>query len=76
MLVVLPPDTQSTSTFEDEANRTGWIECLIDSEEKTRGMLTYLAKKAPEEYGNIASKRQLITQPVIYSGYSSNCCFG
>jgi hypothetical protein len=65
MLVVLPPDTQSAATFEEEANRTGWIETMLNNQEKTIGMLTYLAKKAPDTYGQIGSKRKLLTQPIV-----------
>jgi hypothetical protein len=50
LLVVLPPDTRSVATFEEEANRTQWIKIMLNSGERLDGMLTYLAKEFPTEY--------------------------
>ena len=65
LLVVLPPDTQSVATFEEEANKTTkWIDIMLNTEERIDGMLLYLAKKKPTNFVRIAKTRKLSTRTV------------
>jgi hypothetical protein len=64
LLVVLPPDTQSVASFEEEATRTQWVAIMLNSEERVNGMLTHLAKLHPEKYIQIAKNRRLSTKAV------------
>jgi hypothetical protein len=65
LLVVLPPDTMSVSSFLEEATRTQWVDTMLNSEERVEGMLTHLAKTHPEKYTRVGQKRDLLMQRVI-----------
>jgi hypothetical protein len=64
LLVVLPPDTMSIATFEEEANRTEWIKTMLNSEERLDGMLFYLAKAFPDNYIRVGQTRKLSMRTV------------
>jgi hypothetical protein len=64
LLVVLPPDTQSVASFEEEAMRTNWVNIMLNTEEHVEGMLSHLAKSSPEKYTRIGQKRKLSMQTV------------
>jgi hypothetical protein len=59
LLVVVPPDTQSISTFEVEAKKTNWVDTMLNTEDKVQGMLSYLAKTYPESFVAIGKTRRL-----------------
>jgi hypothetical protein len=50
LLVVLPPGIQSVLAFEEEANRTNWVETMLNTDKRVEGMLTHLAKTKPKAY--------------------------
>jgi hypothetical protein len=64
LLVVLPPDSQSVATFEEEANKTKWVDIMLNSEERLDGMLSYLAKNKPVNYVRIGRTKKLSMQGV------------
>jgi hypothetical protein len=64
LLVVLPPDTQSVVTFEQEATRTNWVNVMLNSDERVNGMLTHLAKCHPAKYMSVGRNRKLSTRTV------------
>jgi hypothetical protein len=64
LLVVLPPDTQSVASFEEEARRTGWVDIMLNSQDRVMGMLSYLAKEYLESFIATGKKRQLSTRIV------------
>ena len=57
LLVVLPPDTQSAASFEEEARKTNWVNIMLNTKERVEGMLSHLAKTDPETYVTIGQKR-------------------
>jgi membrane-bound lytic murein transglycosylase MltF len=57
--VVLPPDTQSVASFEEEAKKTDWVSIMLNTEDRLEGMLLHLAKKYPIKYQMIGKKRKL-----------------
>jgi hypothetical protein len=59
LLVVLPPDTMSAASFEEEARKTGWINVMLNTEERLNGMLLYLAKSHPKKFMEIGRRRKL-----------------
>ena len=61
LLVVLPPDTMSVSSFQEEAVRTNWVNIMLNTDERVDGMLTHLAKVHPKRYERVAQKRDLST---------------
>jgi hypothetical protein len=61
---VLPPDTQSVSSFEQEACRTNWVSIMLNTEERVDGMLTHLEKTYPASYERIGRNRKLSTRAV------------
>jgi hypothetical protein len=65
LLVVLPPDTRSVASFEEEANRTEWIKIMLNSGKRLDGMLTYLAKAFPAEYVHVGQRRKLSMKAVV-----------
>lgn len=67
LLVVLPPDTQSAAAFQEEARRTCWVETMLNTEERQKGMLTHLARTIPHHYTDVGQKRKLSMQPVVLS---------
>ena len=40
LLVVLPPDTQSAASFEEEARKTNWVNIMLNTKERVEGMLS------------------------------------
>jgi hypothetical protein len=64
LLVVLPPDTQAVSSFEQEACRTKWVTIMLNNEERVDGMLSHLAKTYPENFERIGRNRKLSTREV------------
>jgi hypothetical protein len=59
LLVVLPPDSMSIASFVEEANKTKWIDIMLNSQERVEGMLTHLAKAHPDHYTRVGQKRDL-----------------
>lgn len=64
LLVVLPPDAQSVATFEEEANRTKWVDTMLNNDDRVEGMLSYLAKTQPDIYEQVGQKRKLSMRTV------------
>jgi hypothetical protein len=64
LLVVLPPDTLSVVSFEEEANKTDWVKIMLNSDERIEGMLLYLAKTFPDKYSSVGQKRKLSIRTV------------
>jgi hypothetical protein len=65
LLVVLPPNAQSVSAFEEEANKTKWVNIMLNMEERIDGMLSlYLAKYKPASYVRIGQTRKLSMRSV------------
>jgi hypothetical protein len=62
LLVVLPPDTQSVASFEEEARRTGWVDIMLNTPDRVEGMLSYLAKGYSNAFIATGKKRQLSTR--------------
>ena len=65
LLVVLPPDTQSVATFEEEATKTNWVNIMLNTNERVEGMLSYLAKFKPDQYVRIGQKKKLSMRSVV-----------
>ena len=66
-MVVLPPDIQSVSSFEEEAKKTSWVDTMLNTDERVEGMLCYLAKTNPDTYARVGRNRKLSMQPFILS---------
>jgi hypothetical protein len=64
LLVVLPPDTKSIATFEEEAARTNWVSIMLNTDEQIEGMLLHLAKTQPDKYVLVGHKRKLSMRTV------------
>jgi hypothetical protein len=64
LLVVLPPNTQSVSSFLEEATRTNWVSVMLNTEEQEEGMMVYLAKNNPDKYVRIGQTRKLSMQTI------------
>jgi hypothetical protein len=64
LLVVLPPDVQSASSFEEEANKTNWVGVMLNTEERVEGMLLHLAKTHPDTFVRVGRNRKLTTKTV------------
>jgi hypothetical protein len=64
LLVVLPPDTRSISSFVEEATKTNWVDIMLNSEERIEGMLTHLAKSYPNQYIRCRQRRDLSMKTV------------
>jgi hypothetical protein len=71
LLVVLPPDTQSVASFEQEATRTNWVNIMLNSDERVNGMLSHLAKCHPEKFHQVGKNRKLSTRTVALSTVQS-----
>jgi hypothetical protein len=67
LLVVLPPDTQSVASFEEEARRTGWVDIMLNTRDRVEGMLSYLAKGYADAFIATGKRRQLSTRIVALS---------
>ena len=66
LLVVLPPDILSVSSFEEEARRTNWAGTMLNTEVRVEGMLSYLAKTNPETYTRVGKMRKLkMSLPIL-----------
>jgi hypothetical protein len=65
LLVVLPPDTRSIASFEEEAMRTNWVNIMLNSDERVEGMLKKMAKCHPAKYEMIGQKRKLSMATVV-----------
>jgi hypothetical protein len=57
--VVSPPDAKSLDNFLVEAKKSRWIESMLHKKHCVAGMLTYLAKEAPELYVQVANNNRL-----------------
>lgn len=55
----IPPDSQSTKAFVDEAKQSRWINDMLHTNVQRDGMLTYLAKTEPEACSEVAKTRKL-----------------
>ena len=64
LLVVLPPNTQSAKSFEEEAQKTKWVATMLNTPDRVEGMLRQLAKSHPDTYVMVGRKRKLSTQAV------------
>jgi hypothetical protein len=58
-VVVSPPETQTLKDFVVEAKKSKWIESMLHKKHYMAGMLTYLAKVAPDIYVQIADDNRL-----------------
>jgi hypothetical protein len=67
LLVVLPPDFQSVSAFEEEAKRTKWVDTMLNTDERVEGMLSHLAKTNPKVYEKVGKNRKISMKPAILS---------
>lgn len=67
LLVVLPPDTVTVATFEEEARRSGWVDTMLNTDERVRGMLTYISKTSPTTFTDVAQKRKLLKSVNVLS---------
>ena len=65
LLVVLPPDTQSVSSFEEEARKTNWVGRMLNTDERLEGMLTHLSKTNPKMYERVGRNRKLSMRTVV-----------
>jgi hypothetical protein len=59
LLVVLPPDSMSTASFEEEAKKTQWVDIIMNTKDRVEGMLSYLAKTNSQMYVAVGKKRRL-----------------
>jgi hypothetical protein len=74
LLVVLPPDTLSIASFEEEANRTDWVKTMLNSEEQLEGMLMHLAKAYPDNYLRVGQTQKLSMKTVaLNTGQMLKC---
>lgn len=64
LLVVLPPNTESIKSFEEEAQKTKWVATMLNTPDRIEGMLRQLAKSHPDTYAMVGRKRKLSTQAV------------
>ena len=64
LLVVLPPDTQAGTTFDDEARKTNWVQIMLNTDERVEGMLLHLAKSHPKTFIKVGHQRRLSTTPL------------
>ena len=57
--VVLPPDSQSTKSFVEDAKKTHWVKDMLHTDTHHRGMLEYLASTQPEAYVRVANDKKI-----------------
>jgi hypothetical protein len=65
MLVIVPPNTKTKETFLQEANKSRWIDNLLEESFQKEGMLQYLAKSNRKLYETIAQKNHMSIQPKL-----------
>jgi len=59
---ILPPDTQSSKSFVEEAKKSRWITEMLHSDMHRRGMLLYLAQTIPDVYVRVANQKKITMQ--------------
>lgn len=63
--VVLPPDSRSSNSFVDDAKKSRWINQMLYSDQKKRGMLLYLAQTQPDIYVHVANQKKITLQSAV-----------
>jgi hypothetical protein len=64
LLVVLPPDILSVASFEEEANKSNWVNVMLNTPERVEGMLLYLAKYQSDLYLKVGKQRKISMKTV------------
>jgi len=65
--VTLPPDTQTSLAFVEEAKRSQWVTGLFHVAVHQLGMLLHLAQTVPDVHLNVANHKKITTQSAALS---------
>ena len=63
--VLIPPESQTSKTFVEEAKKSRWITQLLHNEQHRKGMLLYLAQHHPATYVRVANQRKVTIQSAV-----------